>query len=50
MPKPISMPYNAFVSEHKKLIRVLESNNRKQMRDEAKDQKRELAKYLKRRQ
>jgi hypothetical protein len=49
MPKPIVMPYDAFVREHKRLIQVLESNSRKQMRSEAQDQKRELAKYLKRR-
>ena len=45
----VCMPLTALISEHKKLLRVLKSNDKKQMRDEARDQKRELDKYLKRR-
>lgn len=46
----ITMPAKAFIAEHKKLVKVLRSNDRKKRMAEAADQKKELLRYLKLRQ
>ena len=45
--KGVSIPLRQFIAEHKKLIKVLEKGNKKQQSLEAKDQKAELLKVLK---
>jgi hypothetical protein len=46
--KPIvQMSKRAFIAEHKKLIKILEEGKKKDLLKEAKEQKKELAKYLK---
>ena len=49
MPKPkeIKMPYSTFVTEHRKLIKLLDTSNKKSFKKEAKSQKKELAYWLK---
>jgi hypothetical protein len=45
--KTVLMPIRQFVAEHKKLVKILEKGNKKQQVAEAKDQKAELLKMLK---
>lgn len=45
--KPVLLPIQQFVAEHKKLIKVLEKGNKKQQLAEAREQKAELLKVLK---
>ena len=45
----MKMSDKEFVEEHKKLIRVLKSGNRKDLKREAKEQEEELKEYLLRR-
>jgi len=45
--KGVHIPLRQFISEHKKLVKILEKGNRKQQVAEAKDQKAELLKVLK---
>jgi hypothetical protein len=45
----VSMPLRTLIAEHKKLVKVLRSNDKAKQKAEARDQQKELAKYLKRR-
>lgn len=49
MPKPkiVTMPYSTFVTEHRKLIKLLDTSNKKSFKKEAKAQKKELTYWLK---
>lgn len=42
----ISMSKKSFIREHKRLIKILEKGTKKELLKEAKDQKKELKKYL----
>lgn len=48
MKRKVVMPERVFLAEHKKLIKLLQSGN-KAMKKEAKEQKKEVASYLKKR-
>ena len=45
----ISFDIDEMIREHRKLVKILESGSAEDRKEEAKDQKRELMDYLKRR-
>lgn len=44
--KLVTMPLSSFITEHRKLIKLLDSSNKKSFKNEAKSQQKELNKYL----
>jgi hypothetical protein len=44
--KYVKMPRKVYVAEHRKLIRILKSGNKRGLRQEYKAQSRELKSYL----
>ena len=47
MKKQVTMKKSAFIKEHKKLVKVLKSGNKKKLRKEASSQGKELKKFIK---
>jgi len=45
----VTMPETSYLSEHKRLIKLLDSSKDRKMKAEAKKQKKEIAEYVKRR-
>lgn len=43
----VQMSKKAFIAEHKKLIKVLQERKKKDLMKQEKEQRKELAKYLK---